>query len=132
MYTPSHFQQASTSAMRSLIAAHPNYLVVHARGRIRWQHDPAWLRRHVEAASVAHEGPEDPWSVADAPAEFIDRMLSVIVGCEIQISELAGKWKLSQNRSATDRSGVIEGLRQQNDSVAAEMADWMESEGVLA
>jgi transcriptional regulator len=109
-----------------------NYLVVHARGKIGWHHDLMWLRNHVEAASAAHESRDNPWRVSDAPAGFIDRMLSAIVGFEIQISELKGKWKLSQNRAEADRRGVIEGLKSQNSSVAAEMAIWMESEGGAA
>ena len=109
-----------------------NYLVVHARGRIQWKHDVGWLRKHIEAATLAHEGTDHPWSVSDAPSEFIDRLLSAIVGFEIQISELEGKWKLSQNRTAEDRRGVIDGLRSQDSSVASEMAAWMESEGGAA
>lgn len=103
-----------------------NYLVVHARGTIRWHRDPAWLRSHVEAATAFHEGLDNPWRVSDAPAEFIDRMLSAIVGFEIRILELTGKWKLNQNRTEADRQGVIAGLKSRNDSVAAEMAAQME------
>jgi transcriptional regulator len=105
-----------------------NYVVVHARGKIRWIHDAGWLRRHVEAVSVTHKGLDNPWRVSDAPAEFIDRLLGAIVGFEIDVAELKGKWKLSQNRSAADRRGVIEALRRRGDSVSDEMADWMASE----
>jgi transcriptional regulator len=106
-----------------------NYLVVHARGRIRWKHEAGWLREHIEVATSTHEDADNPWQVSDAPDEFIDRMLSAIIGFEIQISELKGKWKLNQNRSAADKRGVIDGLKNQGSSVAAEMAAWMESEG---
>jgi transcriptional regulator len=106
-----------------------NYLVVHARGKIHWQHDSAWLRNHVEDASVAHESRENPWRVSDAPADFIARMLAAIVGFEIQVTALKGKWKLSQNRTAVDRQGVIDALKSEDSSVAAEMLSWMEREG---
>jgi len=109
-----------------------NYLVVHARGRIQWNQDSGWLRSHVEAASAFHEGSENPWQVSDAPPEFIDRMLSAIVGFEVQIFELIGKWKLSQNRAGADRRGVVEALKRQNDSGATELANLMEREGGAA
>ena len=51
-----------------------------------------------------------PWSVADAPADYIDAMLGAIVGIEISVAELVGKWKLSQNRNERDREGVLRGL----------------------
>ena len=103
-----------------------NYLVVHARGRIRWHGEPAWLRGHVETASRVHEGKIEPWRVSDAPSDFIDRMLGAIVGFEIEIRELKGKWKLSQNRSAEDRRGVIEALKSLDDSAAVEIVAHME------
>jgi len=105
-----------------------NYLVAHARGSILWKHDPVWLRRHLEAATRSHESADQPWQISDAPADFVERMLSAIVGFEISIAELKGKWKLSQNRSAEDRRGVIEGLKSQPDAVATEMLNWMEGD----
>ena len=53
-----------------------NYLVAHARGRIKWQHDPVWLRRHLEAATRSNESPDQPWRISDAPADFVERMPS--------------------------------------------------------
>jgi transcriptional regulator len=88
-----------------------NYLTVHARGAIAWIQDGDWLRAHVTALSAAREGPrENPWSVGDAPASYVDGLLRAIVGFELTISRLEGKWKLSQNRDAADRAGVREGL----------------------
>ena len=104
-----------------------NYVAVHARGRIRWKCDEGWLRDHLEALTVANECTDNPWHVSDAPVEFINRMLSGIVGFEVPIAELSGKWKLSQNRSQEDRQGVIEGLKTQSDTSASEMLRWMES-----
>jgi len=104
-----------------------NYLVVHARGRIQWNRDSGWLRDHLDALTEANERTDNAWQVSDAPVEFIDRMLSGIVGFEVPIAELNGKWKLSQNRSDKDRHGVIEGLKAQSDTSASEMLHWMES-----
>jgi len=105
-----------------------NYLVVHARGSIRWIDDPEWVRRHVEETVRTHESHQDhPWSVADAPRDFITRMLGGIVGFEVRVASMDGKWKLSQNRNPADRLGVIEGLQNQSNTMAAEMAEWMRS-----
>jgi transcriptional regulator len=88
-----------------------NYLTVHARGPIRWIADAHWLRAHVTALSDVHEADRsEPWAVSDAPAAYIDTMLRGIVGFEIAVELLEGKWKLSQNRDVTDRDGVREGL----------------------
>jgi transcriptional regulator len=84
-----------------------NYITVHARGRFTLRDDPAWLRAHVGALSATHEAASTaPWSVADAPADYIDGLLRAIVGFEISLTRLEGKWKLSQNRSAADIEGV--------------------------
>jgi transcriptional regulator len=66
-----------------------------------------WLRGLVERLTSRHERTRsEPWKVADAPADFVDKMLRAIVGLEIPIARLAGKWKLSQNRSDADRRGA--------------------------
>ena len=84
-----------------------NYITVHARGIIRWRQEPEWLRAHVTALSHAHESVRaDPWAIGDAPAGYIDTMLRGIVGFELAVESLAGKYKLSQNRDAADRAGV--------------------------
>src|ERR1700759_2025237 len=86
-----------------------NYITVHARGRIRWVQDADWLRDHVTALSDTHESPRpEPWKVGDAPESFIDALLRAIVGFEIEIAQLDGKYKLTQNRSEADRAGVRE------------------------
>jgi transcriptional regulator len=88
-----------------------NYITVHARGTLRWIQDSDWLRAHVGPLSDAHEaGRENPWGIGDAPAGYIDTLLRAIVGFELTIETLEGKWKLSQNRSAADQQGVREGL----------------------
>ena len=100
-----------------------NYAVVHAHGALRVVDDIGWLRSHVEALTQEHEGPrEAPWAVGDAPADFIDRLLSGIIGIEISVTRLAGKWKVSQNRSAADRAGVVAGLEREGLKSGMEMA----------
>src|ERR1700712_2085105 len=86
-----------------------NYITVHARGGIKWIQDAAWLGAHVTALSDTHEGGRaEPWKVGDAPASYVDSLLRAIVGFELAIEKLEGKYKLSQNRDAEDREGVRE------------------------
>lgn len=101
-----------------------NYAVVHAYGALRVVDDPAWLRALVERLTDHHEaGRSHPWQVTDAPADFIEKQLGAIVGLEIQVTRLLGKWKVSQNRPAQDRSGVVGGLLQEGGASATAMAD---------
>ncbi len=90
-----------------------NYLVVHAHGPLRLLDDAAWLREQVRQLSAAHEaGLASPWSVDDAPPDYIDALLKAIVGIEIPITRLQGKWKLSQNQPGPNRAGVIAAMTQ--------------------
>jgi len=94
-----------------------NYAVVHVRGPLRIVEDPHGLRAIVERLTERHEaGRPDPWRVADAPPDYIELMLGKIVGIEMPIVKLVGKWKASQNRSASDRAGVIHGLATERDT----------------
>ena len=100
-----------------------NYVVVHAYGPLRSVEDPAWLRGLVERLTDKFEANRaERWRVTDAPASYIDAQLRAIVGIEIPVTRLLGKWKVSQNRSAPDRSGVVDGLRAGADPDAAEIA----------
>jgi transcriptional regulator len=88
-----------------------DYVAVHAYGTARAVHDVAWLRQMVEDLTNRHEqGRPDPWRVSDAPAEYVEKLLGAIVGIEIPVTQLIGKYKLSQNRSIADRQGVVAGL----------------------
>lgn len=88
-----------------------NYAVVHAHGRLSAIEDPAWLLALLERLSARHEaGRAAPWSVHDAPRDYIDRLMQAIVGIEIPLQRLQGSFKLSQNRSARDRASIAEGL----------------------
>lgn len=89
-----------------------NYAVVHAHGMPRIIEDKTWLLAHLQALTDEHESGRDlPWKVTDAPPDFIDRTMDALVGIEIPIARLEGKWKVSQNRGEADRRGVIAGLR---------------------
>jgi transcriptional regulator len=88
-----------------------NYVAVHAYGTAEVFTDADRLRDLVSALTDRHEaGRNNPWKVADAPAEYIDAMLKAIVGFALPIERLEGKRKLSQNRSPADIAGVREGL----------------------
>jgi transcriptional regulator len=99
-----------------------NYAVVHVRGVPTFTHDPDWLLAHVSSLTDAHEAAEGaPWAVADAPDAYVERQLGAIVGVEIPIERLLGKWKASQNRPAADRAGVVAGLERRGDAASAEL-----------
>jgi transcriptional regulator len=97
-----------------------NYIAVHAYGKPHVVSDPQWLRKLIEELTFTHEsGRPEPWQVSDAPGEYIDKLINAIVGIEIPIDRLVGKWKVSQNRSAADRAGVAADVRES----AAEMSN---------
>jgi len=88
-----------------------NYAVVHLQGAVTVIEDNTWLRKHLDELTDAHEQAfAHPWKVSDAPAEYIDKLLGAIVGLEIAIIKLEGKFKLGQNRQPSDRAGVHAGL----------------------
>jgi transcriptional regulator len=104
-----------------------NYAVVHAHGIPLIIEDQDWLLDHVTRLTNEHEAAQAlPWKVSDAPAEFIERMLKQIVGIEIPISRILGKWKINQNRSTADRLGVVAGLLGAGDTPSVEMATLVE------
>lgn len=93
-----------------------NYIAVHAYGTAEVFTDADRLRNLVSALTDRHEaGRNNPWKVADAPADYIDGMLKAIVGFALPIERLEGKRKLSQNRSTNDIAGVREGLAASSD-----------------
>ena len=88
-----------------------NYISVHAWGQAEVFDEPERLLQLVSRLSAHHEADRpQPWSVEDAPRDYLDSMLRAIVGFALPIRRLEGKWKLSQNRSAADQAGVREGL----------------------
>ncbi len=103
-----------------------NYVVVHAHGPLRTFEDPLLLEEHVRALTRAHEtGFAAPWAIEDAPPDFIRGMLKGIVGVEIPITRLEGKWKINQNRTAPDRAGVLRGLHASGDPADKALAGLM-------
>jgi transcriptional regulator len=91
-----------------------NYVTVHAWGRPRIIEDTGWLHRQlVDLTTMQEQGRPEPWAVTDAPEPFIAAQMKAIIGLEIPIARIEGKWKVSQNRSEADRHGVVEGLQKQ-------------------
>ena len=100
-----------------------NYAVVHAQGTLRAIEEAPWLHGLVSDLTQRHEGPRaHPWHVSDAPDDYVQQMLRAIVGIEIPLTALVGKWKVTQNRSEADRLGVVTGLSGEAGENAAAMA----------
>jgi transcriptional regulator len=92
-----------------------NYAVVHAYGPLKAIEDEYWLMTFLNQLTNIHEAASPvPWKVSDAPEDFIKAMMRGIVGLELPIQRLEGKWKVSQNRTESDRKGVIAGLARVN------------------
>jgi transcriptional regulator len=103
-----------------------NYAAVEARGTPRIVDDPLWLRAQIEDLTHSQEGGRpQPWAVGDAPDDYIDAMIRAVVGVEIALHALEGKWKVSQNQPDANRLGVIDGLSGENGGSA--MADLVET-----
>lgn len=109
-----------------------NYTAIHAYGPVRTIADPAWLRDMVRRLSERHEAREpQPWQMADLPEAYVGAMLNGIVGVEIAVSRLEGKFKLSQNRPAVDRPRIIAALERRDDPTSRDLALLMrEREGL--
>jgi transcriptional regulator len=100
-----------------------NYAVVHVHGQPHVIEDRDWLLQHINQFTDTYEaGQVNPWKVSDAPCDFIERQISAIVGIEIKINKIVGKWKVSQNQRLPDKLGVINGLLACNDARLKEMA----------
>ncbi|MFI5011284.1 MAG: FMN-binding negative transcriptional regulator [Hyphomicrobiales bacterium] len=100
-----------------------NYVAVHAWGPLQVFDDPEWLREQIGALTARHEAERaTPWAVTDAPADFVASQIKFIVGIEIPILRIEGKWKVSQNRPQADRIGVVDGLRAAGDETSRTMA----------
>ncbi|QNK00590.1 FMN-binding negative transcriptional regulator [Dyella telluris] len=103
-----------------------NYAVVHVHGRLRTTRDAAWLRQLLDRLTDRHEaGQPVPWQVSDAPEDQVEKMLRAIVGLEISIDRIEGKFKLSQNHPAANRAGVRAGLGERAGRGDAELAELM-------
>jgi transcriptional regulator len=124
--TPSWYQ---SKAEHGKVVPTWNYAMVQARGTASVEESPEWLGSQVGDLTDRHEADRDtPWKVGDAPEKFVQAQLRGIVGIDIAVSELTGKWKVSQNRPEADRHGVHAGLTQDG---AAEMAELVRRYGGL-
>jgi transcriptional regulator len=130
--TPSYY---ATKAATGKVVPTWNYATVHAYGPLRVIEDPAWLRRFVEQLTDRHEAAlqhatgDAPWKVSDAPAPYIDSLVKAIVGIEVPLSRIEGKWKVSQNRPPEDRAGVVAGLSKGDDPMQHAMAELVRERG---
>ncbi len=110
-----------------------NYCMVHARGLLQVREDAAWVLNLVTRLSDTHEKNQAlPWSVSDAPKAYIDKMLAAIVGIEIVLTSLTGKWKVSQNKKEVDRQGVAVALQSLASDQALAMADQVIAPGLAS
>jgi transcriptional regulator len=100
-----------------------NYTVVHAHGPLRVLDNAPWLHGLVTRLTAHHEAPQaQPWAVSDAPEDYVLQMLRAIVGIEVPVERLVGKWKVSQNRGQADRAGVAAALEAAGAEPARAMA----------
>ena len=107
--TPSYY---ATKKENGKVVPTWNYITVHAYGTLRFLREQAELLDLVTRLTGHHEGKRAfPWAVSDAPEDFVAGMLNGIVGFELEITRIQGKWKMSQNRPEADRAGVVAGLR---------------------
>jgi transcriptional regulator len=103
-----------------------NYAAVHAYGAARIVQDHDWLKQHLHDLSAPQETKrEDAWSLAEAPTEFVNGLLDYIVGIEITVERLVGKWFVGQQRSPSEREGVVAGLLQEGTDAASTVANMM-------
>jgi len=105
-----------------------NYAVVHAYGVLRIVDDASWLRAQLNALTEQSEAAfPDPWSVSDAPPEYVEKMMKAIVGVEMAVTKFLGKWKVSQNQPAQNQASVIFNLRASGLAVLEPMASLVET-----
>lgn len=130
--TPSYYP---SKAATGKVVPTWNYAAVHVHGPLRAIEDPAWLRAFVEQLTDRHEAARAaatgaaPWHVGDAPEAYIEATLKAIVGVELEITRIEGKWKVSQNRPAEDRAGVAAGLDGEPGDAARAMAQLVRERG---
>jgi transcriptional regulator len=105
-----------------------NYVVVHAYGKVRVMDDAQWIRAQIEAlTNQQEESYPTPWAVADAPGDYTEKLIANIVGFEMAITGLSGKWKLSQNQPAKNRTSVVERLNANGQQAASTMAMFVQA-----
>ena len=109
----------ATKAEHGKVVPTWNYAAVHAYGELRVIDDPRWIFAQISALTATNEAAlPQPWAVTDAPADYIEKMLGAVVGIEITITRLLGKWKVSQNQPAENRASLIAALEKAGDPMA--------------
>ncbi len=109
----------ATKAEHGKVVPTWNYAAVHAYGELRVIDDPRWIFAQISALTATNEAAlPQPWAVTDAPADYIEKMLGAIVGIEITITRLLGKWKVSQNQPAVNQASLIAALEKAGDPMA--------------
>jgi transcriptional regulator len=107
-----------------------NYAMVQVRGKARLRDQVEWLTPQLTALTASREaGRAQPWSIADAPPDYIEAQKKAIVGVEIEIAVIEGKWKVSQNQPEANRRSVVAGFS--TDESTREMAELVRSYGKL-
>jgi len=101
----------ATKAEHGKVVPTWNYVAVHAHGALRLIDDRDWLLAQLDTLTTEHESAlPQPWSIDDAPADYIGKMLGAVVGIEITIDRLIGKWKVSQNQPPANQVSLIAAL----------------------
>jgi transcriptional regulator len=114
----------ATKAEHGKVVPTWNYLAVHAWGPLVLHDRPEWILAQLTELTERHEGTQPhPWAVSDAPSDYTERMVGALIGIEIPIQRVQGKFKLSQNQPVANQQGVITGLRMRdpNDAIATHM-----------
>jgi transcriptional regulator len=113
----------ATKAEHGKVVPTWNYEVVHVQGKLRARDDAAWLRGFLNTLTQTHEAKQThPWQVSDAPDEYITRMMQAVVGIEIEVLEIVGKAKLSQNQPEVNQRSLVQSLQAQGDAASLAMA----------
>lgn len=119
--TPSWY---ATKTQTGMVVPTWNYVVAHVRGTLRVIEDGHWLGVHLAALTAQQEAAfEQPWQLEDAPVGFIDKLMQAVVGIEIEITQLTGKWKVSQNQPLPNQLGVLQGLNASEGAHGKAMAE---------
>jgi transcriptional regulator len=119
--SPAFYEQ---KAVNGKVVPTWNYAVVHAFGTLRVIDEAEWVLSLVERLTERHEASRaEPWKVTDAPSEYVDALLKAIVGIEIRIDRIEGKWKTSQNRSESDQARIATGLAADGQALGALMLE---------
>jgi transcriptional regulator len=110
-----------------------NYAVVHVHAKLKVMDDAEWILAQINSLTTQQEKDRDkPWKVSDAPSDYVEKLLAALIGLEITIERMEGKWKTSQNQKPQDHQGVIDGLTKEGTQNALAMAALVKNTRVTA